>query len=566
MPEITNVNLLFLRKARGLAPLSRYALQDDGTAVVSVPDELEVRTFHLVRYSEQGRARPLHTYNVETLRKTEIFPSGSAYLGTTDDDLYLFRESRKTRFQSDRRASYTDVSLAAEVERFGAAFCDLIGSGHTVALGELSGRQLWTKDVSFPVSRVCLDRSAQFLAVAGESGDLTLLDQKRDTHWTHRQDVPLLAVATIGPERTVFATGGPQVEAGGVGLVGSDGALLWFTELVGTPIELAMDATGKHIAVLLALDHTSGRLVFLSEDGLPIWDIDYEDTRPTGLSVSPSGRLVGVSLRDGTLVTYELTFGERLASLSSEAAMTEARTFWDKGNLTEAINVLQTRLEAVPSDLRSCQLLAELLSDRRQRAYTAAETAEAVGDFRGALHHLELALTELPGDLELTQTLLTLRQRWYRAKLSAAERALTEGTMEQAEAALLEAIQADPLAVAARERLAQVRDTAANEALDRGDALLSQGKSSEAIQAFTEARQKGLSGPELSERMRRAYVTEALARGNALYQDQQYNAAQFEYRKALRLEPDNPEALQKLKYAQNFLQDTQLSDRFSRLE
>ena len=49
-------------------------------------------------------------------------------------------------------------------------------------------------------------------------------------------------------------------------------------------------------------------------------------------------------------------------------------------------------------------------------------------------------------------------------------------------------------------------------------------------------------------------------------QDQQYAAALFQYKKALRLDPENGEAQQKLRYAQNFLQDTQLSDRFSRLE
>ncbi|MBB6052768.1 tetratricopeptide repeat protein [Armatimonas rosea] len=566
MADITNVNLVFLRKARGLAPLSRYALQDDGTLLVSVPDELEVRTFHLVRYSEQGRSRTLHTYNVETLRKTEITPDGSSYVGTTDDDLYLFREARKTRFLSDRRASYTDISLGAEAARFGTAFCDLLGSGHSVALGELDGRLLWTKDIAYPISRICIDRGARYLAIAGESGDLSLVDYTRTTIWSHRQEVPLLAVATAGPERTAFATGGPEVEAGGVGLVGSDGVLLWFTELVGTPIDVAMDATGQSIAVLLALDHGSGRLVFLNDEGMPIWDIDFEDARPTGISVAPGGRFVAVSLRDGSLIAYELTFGERMASLSEEATLAEARGAWDKGNVAVAAEVLRARLDAVPSDLRACQLLSDVLADLRQRALGAAETAETVGDFVGAAAHLAQALQDLPHDLVLTQASAALQERWYQAKLLQAQAALSEGNTDAAEAAFLEAIQANPLATDARTGLAQVRYAAAESALSRGRGLLMRGDAVGAILAFTEARQKGVSGPDLNELVRQARVTEAMALGNALYQDQQYAAALFQYKKALRLDPDNGEALQKLRYAQNFLQDTQLSDRFSRLE
>jgi tetratricopeptide (TPR) repeat protein len=566
MADITNVNLVFLRKARGLAPLSRYAMQDDGTILVSVPDELEVRTFHLVRFSEQGRSRITQTYNVETLRKTEVVPDGSAFVGSTDDDLYLFLKERKTRFLPDRRASYTDLSLGVESGRFGVAFSDLLGAGHSVAMGELGGRLLWTKDIAFPINRVCLDRTAKFLAIAGESGDLILVDHTRKTVWNHRQEVPLLAIATAGPQRTAFATGGPTVEAGGIGLVGGDGTLLWFTELVGTPVELAVDATGHTLAVLLALDHSSGRLVFLSEDGLPLWDIDFEDSRPTGISVSPSGRFVAVSLRDGTLVTYELTFGERMASLSEEASLAEARQFQDRGNVSAAAEVLRARLESVPSDTRACELLVKVLEELRQRALSAAQTAEAVADFSGADGHLIAAQQDLTHDPRLAEARTALRLRWYQTKLLEANTALTSGNTEAAEAAFLEAIQADPLATEARTQLAEARYAGAEEALQRGQMLLRQGDATGALLAFTEARQKGAAGPELSEKVRQARVVEAMALGNALYQDQQYAAALFQYKKALRLDPENGEALQKLRYAQNFLQDTQLSDRFSRLE
>src|SRR5437764_1080671 len=138
MAEITNVNLLFLRKARGVAPLSRYAAFDDGSLIASVPDEMEVRTFHIVRFDPQGRSQIQETYSVETLRRTEIAQNGSAYAGTTDDDLYLFKERRKSRFLPDRRASYADIALGVSGQRFAAAFSDLLASGYALALGDIS--------------------------------------------------------------------------------------------------------------------------------------------------------------------------------------------------------------------------------------------------------------------------------------------------------------------------------------------------------------------------------------------------------------------------------------------
>jgi hypothetical protein len=140
------------------------------------------------------------------------------------------------------------------------------------------GRLLWTKDIAFPVTRVALDRPGRHLALGGETGDLLLLDGARNTLWTHRaatQDTAVSALATVGPERTVFAGGG------GVGAVGSDGTLLWFTEVVGEIIEVALDARGQTTAVLSRLDERAGRLIFLSPDGLPTWDIDFDEARPT---------------------------------------------------------------------------------------------------------------------------------------------------------------------------------------------------------------------------------------------------------------------------------------------
>lgn len=558
--QITNVNLVWLRKARGVAPLSRYALGDDGALVVSVPDELEVRTFHIARFDAGGRSQIVETYNVETLRRTEIAAGGASYLGTTDDDLYLFRETRKSRFLPDRRASYTDVALSETGQRFAAAFCDLLISGHTVALGDIGGRLLWTKDCAFPISRVAVDREARYIAVAGESGDLVLLDTTRILLYEHRQEAPLAAVATIGPARTVFAGGG------GVGAVDAEGRLLWFTEVPGEPVEVALDASGKTTAALVRLDDTAGRLIFLSADGLPTWEIDFDDMRPTGLSLSPDGSRAAVTQRDGSLSVFALEYGERLAAAGSDQVLAEADTAHRSGHTRQAIDILRARLSAVPSDVAACDALAAALQALRARALSAAANAEAVGDFAAAAAHLDEALQADPLDHETVRLRAALRGRWAAAARAAGEAALAAGDGDTAERRLLEAISADPLDNQARGALAAARHAASAGALARGKELLSAGRFTEAIAALAEAQSRGATGLEVAALLREARIGEALALGSRLYLDRQYAAALFQFKKVLRLDPANPEAVQKVRYAQNFLQDTQLSERFTRLE
>jgi tetratricopeptide (TPR) repeat protein len=561
MADITNVNLLYLRKARGVAPLSRYAMRDDATLVVSVPDEMEVRTFHVARFDARGRSQVLETYSVETLRRTEIAASGASYVGTTDDDLYVFQGGRKTRFLPDRRAAYTDIALSESGQRFATAFSDLLASGHTLALGDNTGRLLWTRDVAFPISRVAVDRDAQHMAVAGETGDVLLYDAARNIVLRHRQEVPIAAVATVGPARTVFAGGG------GVGAIDDRGGLLWFTELVGEPVDVALSGDGTTAAVLVRLDDMTGRLYLLSGDGLPNWDVDYEDARPTGVSLSPDGRHCAVTLRDGSICVYELHYGERLGSLSGAAVLAEARAAREgEGSLRGAIELLKGRLAAVPADTAACEMLAETLADMKARTLSAAQSAEAVGDFAAADARLAEAVALAPFDPDFVAARRDLRARWSASALAAARASLDAHDGPAAEAHLLDAIEADPLDAMARALLADARFAAAENATARGRELIATGQFTDAVAALAEAQRRGATGPEVTQLLRDARVGEALALGNALYQDRQYAAAMFQFKKVLRLDPDNAEAQQKVGYAQNFLQDTQLNDRFTRLE
>ena len=561
--EVRNVDLLYTRKARGTAPLSRFAVGDDGSMLASVPDEIETRSFHLVRFSATGKPSTLKTFSVETLRKTEIAVDGETFIGATDDDLYVFKNERKTRFLSDRRAGYADIALSESGNRFGTVFCDMLVAHYTVALGDNTGRTLWTKDLPFPASAVAIARDGSRLAVGGDNGDLWLLDNARNTVLKHRQEAAMRLVAVAGDTRVAFAGGG------GVGLVNTDGQLLWFTETTGEPVGLGVDAATRTVAVLMQTDTNEGRLLLLSgESGLPVWEVDYEEAKPTGVSVSPSGEYVGVSLRDGTIATYRLFYGDRLAATDGDAVLAEARTAQTgEGSLFGAVALLQARLHSVPSDFHACDLLREMLAEAKEQALALSANAEEIGDYITAQERLMEALHILPLDTDLFKARQSLHRRWNALERTLGEKSLAESDGDSAEAHLLYAIAADPLDSVARERLADARHAAADTAIATGKKHMALGEWEQAIAAFTDAQKRGASGTAITGLLKAARVGEALALGNALYTDRQYAPALFQFKKVLRLDPDHAEAKQRIAYAQNFLQDAgQITERFTRLE
>jgi tetratricopeptide (TPR) repeat protein len=559
MTEITNVDLRFQRKTRGASPLSRFAADDDGAVTLAVSDAIEVRTLHLARYDSAGTARIAETYGVETLRKTEVCATGGG-IGITDDDLYLFRDSRKSRFLPDRRASYGDIALAANGQRFVAAFTDMLASGHAVAWGDIAGRALWTKDVGFPITRVAVDRAAAYLAVAGETGELLLLDTARNTVLRFQSDAPIAAVATTGPSRTLFAS-----EAG-VGAVDSDGRLVWFQELDGIPVEVATDAEGRTSAVILRTGEASGRLALFSAAGLPVWDLDFEEARPTGLSLSPNGAFAAVTLRDGTLNCFALEYGARLATTDGGTVLERVRTARETGDFAAAVALLRDRLRIAPGDLAACDALSEAIADLRSRNLAAASVAEAVQDFATADRRLDDILEAAPLDAEIVARRAELRMRWTSSARERGAAALLSGDGPEAEARLLEAIAADPANREARSLLHEARASANRAGIAQAQALINAGNYPGAVEALTEMQARAADSPELPVLLRAARVGQALALGNALYGDRQYAAALFQFKKVLRFDPGNEDAMQKIRYSQNFLQDTQLSDRFTRLE
>ena len=564
--EITNVNLRFVRKAKGVAPLAPFALQNDGVFVAAVPDPHEVRTFHIARYEASGRFRVRETFSVETLTKTLLAEGdGTGYIGITGDDLYVFQNGRKGRFLPDRRANYADAALSADGKRFGAAFSDMLGAGYSVALGEApSGRLLWAKDVPFAAACVAISPGGDFLAACGNTGEFWLLDSSRTVvcRFSDTAQIPVLCAAATGDGGTFLGT-----KSGVSKIRGS--ARIWHALDGSACPHIAASDGGALIAVVRQSEEseTAAQLVFLDgETGVPLWDTDLEESPVTGVSLSPSGAFCAVSLRNGSLFLYETETEARGRSVGDAQIAGEVRALQAAEKWPEAFVLVRTRLEAVPSDTESGELLKELLGAWSAACFSRAAEAEATGDFAEADAAYAACLACDPQNAEAVLRRRSTQRRWAKTRKTEGVAALQESDANAAMTFLRESLQADETQTEVRGLLKAAETAASKTVLQTVQTHLSRAETADALFLLSDLKERGITTPEVAALLRQCRTAEAFALGNSLYNDRQYPAALFQFKKVLRFNPSHRDALQKIAYIQNFLSDTEVGDRFGRLE
>lgn len=559
--SFSSVNLLWQKRLRGLMPLAPHAVGDSGQALLIRPDEMERRTYQVLSGDPDGVVRELSAISVERVYRFDAVPDGRLLLGMTGDDIYLFRDSKKARFMTERRVTYADAVLAPETGWFVCGFSDTLFAQHGIAFGDAAGRMGWHRDMDVPVERVALTHDGRTLAIGLSDGRVEVLDNLRVARWETGLDEEITALTMPGS--------GPQVVAGTAGgsvmSLDEDGGFNWRSP-VGVPVvAVSVDARNRWVAAVHS-DGGTHLLVCLGPDGAPVWEHEL-DAKPTGVGLSPNGRFLVVTTASGTATAFDVDFaaaptytlgGRRTRDLAAaDSAVSE-------GNLAQAYGVLAGLADAAPWDEEIATRRAECLAALLRKQQSDAEALAEQGSWSEALLLWEEAARLAPYDEELFRARLAFRDRAI-AGLEEHSRTL-EATFDREGAGrvLGQVLALDPNRASARAALQQLRQDQAAELAREGERLAEDDPAA-AIQLWTRA-QELHPDPALATRLRQAEVQRCLTTGIALYEAGRSAEALFQFRKALAMDPGNETAQRYLGYTESVSVDTTIADRFARLE
>lgn len=550
-----DTRLLFQKRFRGLLPLSPHAASDDGSVTFVRPDELEARAYQVARAQGDGRVTVLSSFSVEKVRALAMAADGVTLLGATDDDAYLFRDGRKSRLMPGRRLSYSAVALDAGGARFAVAFADMMFSTHTIALGDTGGKIAWTRELPLTLTAVALDGEGRHLAVGSQEGRLRVLNASRELLFEHAIDEPITAIALAGNGTPVIV----GTSAGTLASIEADGGRAWALS-VGRPIvAVAVDAGGA-LAAAVAAEDADGVLAVVDATGDLLWEHAL-DARPVGLSLSPDGSHLALSLSDGRLLLFSLGHASGVTLAGGAPLFAPARAAWESGDRDEARALARRALAADPADLDACDALiaweAELVAEHVARA----EALAVAGD-PAALAELEAAAGIDATDARLIDARPRIHARLAEALFGEADAAPEPETACAAWEAVL---RVDFKHREARRRLGEARSAARDALIATGEASADAGEVAAALDALRRARELG-ADEALSARIRGLEVLHLVAEGRRLYDARRYPEAIFQLQKALSLEPGHEEARRYLEYARGLSADSSVSARFQKLE
>ncbi|MBI3911426.1 MAG: tetratricopeptide repeat protein [Armatimonadetes bacterium] len=551
------VNLLWQRRYRGVLPLATGSLSNEGQLIAVRPDALEARTYQVLAISADGEARELAAVSVETVRRFCVTADASVLLGLTEDDLYIFRQGRKTRFAPERRVTYADADLSPS-GAFACAFSDMMFASHTLALVDPNGRLVWTKDMPAPINRAAISADGERIAAGREDGTILLLDRVRLPIWEYLQAEPVTALA-LALDEPVCAVG---TQGGSVFLTDAEGALRWRAAPGYPVLGVALDEQVRWVAAA-AGDQVIGLLACFSADGTLVWEFDLPG-RPTGVALSPNGRFLAVSLADGNLLTFAVDFSAQGAP-AAEGPVEAAREAVAAGDLEAARQHLLHALALDSAHLDACRQLSEVEARRVAELRTHAEDHAREGQYAEALACLTHAQQTAPLDEELfRQRRAVHAQAVAHWRSTAGERAAA-GDAQAALDAWHTLLSLEPTNQEARQQLAAVQRLQGRQLMARGDALRQSGELDAAIDTW----QRALAispDSDIEARLHAAEIERCLAIGIQYYRAQRFPEAAFQFRKVLALDPHHEEAIRYLGYTQGQQPDSLIPNRFTRLE
>ena len=557
MITIADIRLITYKRARTMVRTYSQGCSDEGSITVAIPDEFSVRELHLTQHKSNGTSTVVNTVAVETLAKLLISPDGSTAIGISDDDFYIFSNKCKKRFLNDRRLLYHDIALS-DAANFAVITSDLVGNGYSLALAEVSGRLLWMKDFATSIEHVAITQDGKRMAVTDETGMLTVLSDDRSTLYTVHTDINISCLSIGGSGVVTVAGKSLSNHQYVIQVVDALGEITGTTCVEGNPIAVANSASGNRPVIAITTGDQTGKVLFGAEGG-DHWQLTYDTGPPTGLSMSPNGKYLAVTTRDGGLWQYELDTSSS-AIVDVESTFQQSRKLLDQGDFADALHLMVRALYDLQADPHVIHLSGVFVED--VHLASAEYTKEDI--IRGVQR-----LTYLCSTCVMPSFLVRLITDMITRLISSLLIRPTEENLETCfvdlgsinELLALCLLPADII-----QKVVHFKIECALCVLGVMQKSIDLGSFRRALDTANDAAVVQISSAEVSDLRLKLLSELSLQEANRCYDTHDFAGALFGYRKILRWIPDNLEVLNRIRHAESMLSDSGLQDRFSRLE
>lgn len=536
------------------------SVADDGSSLLVRPDEFEHRTYQLLRADVDGGSHEVGALALETVRQIAARPDARLILARTHESLYLFRDGKKARFMPETRAQYVDCALATDTGWFIAAYCDPLGSAHSLAFGDASGRVGWTRECPEPVAAVGISADGSRIAMATTDGDLEILDPMRQVQARVALGSPVtaLCMGKAGCELVVGLQSEELVR------VDNAGRLTWRMPISGIALSIAGGDHFERIAVGLRTGESEFAILILDSSGVCRWESPCA-IEPRGAASSPAGRHFVFSFANGEARCLEWDPVAEPEPESAPEQLVAARSLAAAGKLAEALHHGIAHLNAHPTDMDAAEWLLDLRDRLVSELCDQARAFEASGRPGAALESARAALAWAPLSVGMFEVTVRLRIAAERLRVTEARELASAGEFAAAHAIYLELLTADPFRTDLRSELDAVRAAWSRAQVTDAEVRLSRGLPEEALTLWRSAYQLHPTAA-LEARIRVAEIDRMLTSARHLYEADRMTEAAFQFRRILGLDPTHAEARRYLGYAEGRTSDGGLQDRFSRLE
>lgn len=560
------------RPYRGVYPLVHRQLGDDGNLRIAFPDPLRSRVLRCIQITSEQQETELLSYSVQNMRRLLWSGDGQTLVGMTDQDLYRFQAGQKTSLLSNRRNSYRAVSLDGSGTHFAVIYTDMSESVYTLLWLESSGQVRWVRELSQTANAVSMDDGGAEIAVGTGEGLIQIYDASRRviSEFTAGDAINLLHHESGG---TLYTADG-----GLFGWIDREGrrcfelqlgpeitAVAWCSRPQWAVAILPVEAAGDDDT---ASSTSRTRMVVVDCNGHILLDERFSELI-TGAAVSPQGQWLATSSKGGQITLYEVKAVGISTTPTAESVPLvgvdeQADRYAAAGEFDKALELLEKLLGSRKGATSLCEKRCRLVEQYRAALWEQYD-AQIGGDPASALKLLRKISSFAPEDARLPEAYRKCLEQLESCTISSADALINSGKVADASALLGSALKAYPFSVALHRKYEALNNERSEALRSQYEALRSDGKWSEAADILREIK-AAAPDVDLTKEMNEAEIQLKLQNANSLYQAHRYQEAIVEYRRVLGLDPQNLAARRQLEFAERLSNESEISDRFSKLE